>query len=308
MNFKNLSIVVTGVYLQSMTKAQSCKDIYSMQLATIGGFLKQYESQSEFLMLGDMQCRPSTPPTNRSSKSNPLSSLLDNFIPEFQLTPVDLTNGTGPSFTYHHHTLPNSSYIDHTLVSPNLLQLVTETKTLEPHYTNTSDHLPVSISLAVSKENTESNNDQNSNGGYIPDYLWNNKAFLSSYNRLVTHSLLSQHIPSNTENTVNLLQETLKKCADEAYSKLKTDKHFHFIPTKRWWNKELTKKRKILQTMFNQWRLEGLPKVSDNISFNRYTFARKDFRIHVRNCKSQETLDHYVNIEKLKNINPKSYC
>ena len=59
--------------------------------------------------------------------------------------------------------------------------------------------------------------------------------------------------------------------------------------------------------MFNQWRSEGFPKVSDNISFNRYTFARKDFRIHVRNCKSQETLDHYVNIEKLKNINPKSY-
>ena len=59
--------------------------------------------------------------------------------------------------------------------------------------------------------------------------------------------------------------------------------------------------------MFNQWRSEGFPKVSDNISFNRYTFARKDFRIHVRNCKSQETSDHYVNIEKLKNINPKSY-
>ena len=198
---------------------------------------------------------------------------------------------------------------DHTLVSANLLQLVTETKTLEPHYTNSSDHLPISISLNVSKADNliSANHDQNLDTDYIPDYLWKNKTFLCSYNHLVTHSLMSQTTSSNAESSINLLQDTLRKCAVHAYEKLKTNKDFHFISTKRWWNEDHTKKRKILQTMFNHWRSEGFPKNKDNTSFNRYIFARKAFRTLIRTCKNQATTEHYVNIEKIKDINPKAY-
>ena len=83
MNFKNLSIIVTGVYLQSLTKSQTCRDTYSKKPATFGGLLKEFESESEFLMLGDMQCSPSIPLTDRR-------------------------------YTYH-LTMPNTSYIHNTL-------------------------------------------------------------------------------------------------------------------------------------------------------------------------------------------------
>ena len=75
--------------------------------------------------------------TDRSSKPNPLSTILNSFINKFQLTPVDLTIGTGPNYSYHHLTLPNSSYIDHVLILSNLLHVVAEIKIIEPHYTNT---------------------------------------------------------------------------------------------------------------------------------------------------------------------------
>ena len=48
-------------------------------------------------------------------------------------------------------------------------------------------------------------------------------------------------------------------------------------------------------------------KHEENISFNRYLFARKDFRCLAKKCKNQAITDHYINVEKIKRINPRSY-
>ena len=41
--------------------------------------------------------------------------------------------------------------------------------------------------------------------------------------------------------------------------------------------------------------------------YNRYLLARKNFRSLVKRCKSQATVDHFINVEKVKKIKPKSY-
>ena len=45
----------------------------------------------------------------------------------------------------------------------------------------------------------------------------------------------------------------------------------------------------------------------DNISFSRLLLARNDFRSLAKRCKNQSIAEHYINVEKLKSINSRSY-
>ena len=110
---------------------------------------------------------------------------------------------------------------------------------------------------------------------------------------------------NNIQAQVDHLHETLARCAAEAYSTMEK-KSYHF-PAKPWWNSDLTSARKILQQTFNQWRTDEFTKDPSSLSYNRYLFARKRFRSLVKHAKHQSTVDHFINVEKLKNIKPKSY-
>ena len=79
----------------------------------------------------------------------------------------------------------------------------------------------------------------------------------------------------------------------------------HKIVTKSWWSKELTSSRKLLQTMFNTWRDSGFP--NGDVTHHRYLFARKRFRILVKRQKNQATVNHYINIDKMKKSSPRTF-
>ena len=67
------------------------------------------------------------------------------------------------------------------------------------------------------------------------------------------------------------------------------------------------KSRKKLQEMFNVWKLNSLPREERDTSYCRFKFARKSFRKPVQHSKNQASVEHYMNIDKLKNTKPKSY-
>ena len=49
------------------------------------------------------------------------------YLSDFQISPIDIKVGQGPSYTYQHFTLPNCSYIDHILIlSPFLYNIYIE--------------------------------------------------------------------------------------------------------------------------------------------------------------------------------------
>ena len=95
--------------------------------------------------MGDFQSFPSNiNSNNRNSNTNSLSHHLSNFISENDLYLIDITEGTGPTHTYHHLSMQNSSYIDHIIISSTLIDHNHTSKVLPPYSENTSDHLPVS--------------------------------------------------------------------------------------------------------------------------------------------------------------------
>lgn len=305
LNLKRHNLLIMGVYLQSTSKDPNCKETYFSQLATISGIIKQFINSTEPIILGDFQSCPTTHQTERVSNQNTLTETLNNFITDHQLTPIDITNGSGPTFTYHHISLQNKSYIDHILTSNNVTNEILDVRVLPHHYLNTSDHLPVVCEM-ITEPSDHHHQYHTNESHHIPNYMWNNDTFVKNYSSLVSQHLAISSDFQNIDEELSHLHETLKKCAIQTYNDLKkTD--FRFIDTKHWWNSDLSKKRKVLQQMFNIWRDNHFPKDPNDVSFNRYRFARKDFRLFVKKCKNQSTTNHYINIEKVKKTKPRSY-
>ena len=59
--------------------------------------------------------------------------------------------------------------------------------------------------------------------------------------------------------------------------------------------------------MFNIWRDNGFPRSDCDVSYNRFKFSRQIFCNLVKQAKHQSTVEHYINVEKVKKIKPSSY-
>ena len=61
------------------------------------------------------------------------------------------------------------------------------------------------------------------------------------------------------------------------------------------------------KAIFNQWKQNGFPRDNENVQYNRYRLARKEFRNLTKKYQNASTMEHYVNIERIKNVQPKKY-
>ena len=306
----NRQILIVGVYLQSYQCPESI-ETYQHQLSNLTGTIEKFSDTSELIVLGDFQSFPGDLySADRVAKTNPLSNYLHTFIEEQNLTPVDITKGTGPCYTYHHLSLENKSYIDHILVSIDLVPLVTKCSVHDPAATNTSDHLPISMDLSLPHQDPTGTTSQQSTDAEscesIPNFMWKNTLFLNLYKSKIIDKLKQQqNITENNDKRLKNLFVMLKQCASEAMSEINTNRHK--IRTKPWWNRELSKSRDNLHRMFNIWRDAGFPRDPNNMHYNRYLFSRKAFRNHVKREKNQATAMHYINMESIKHSSPRSF-
>ena len=152
---KIIQLIIAAVYLQSLNKNTNGIDTYKSQLACITGIINQFNSIADPIILGDFQSCPIVHESQRYSPPNALSKHLSKFILENNLLPIDITHGHGPCFTYHHLTLPNSSYIDHIMIQPSLFDFLQDTRVLDPDFDNTGDHLPVTGSFYLPTSSPE---------------------------------------------------------------------------------------------------------------------------------------------------------
>ena len=160
---------------------------------TITDIHEQLAPSSESIILGDFQCFPNIPKnltTNnnvtRLAATNILSKYLSEFIDNNNFIPIDITNGTGPLYTYQHPTMTNQSYIDHILTSYDLQSCSSNTAVIQPDPLNTGDHLPVTTTITLSHDTTQTQHDNFTDFQYVPNYMWNNSKFIAQYNDYVS--------------------------------------------------------------------------------------------------------------------------
>ena len=300
------SYLLTGVYLQSTSSDPDYLDVYQEQINTIARTFKHFEDCCETIVLGDFQSCPTEPLSPRSRKTNSLSHILDEFITDHSLCPIDIKNGTGPTYTYQHATLPNQSYIDHILVSINTIDACEKILVHEPHHLNTGDHLPVSAQIKLTSQ-IRIPHTPRSDVDFIPNYMWKNSEFINLYKKHLLDSFEDTTSINTIQERIDYLHKSLKNSALNAYAQLKKENTFHFFKAKSWWTSELSEKQKSLRTFFNIWRDQGFPKDENNVTYNRYRFARKIFRNLVKKNQNQRNVQHYINVEKIKETKPRDF-
>ena len=304
------NIFIIGIYLSSSRNDQTSLEEYSNQLDIIKGIINNFEDEGEIIIVGDFQSFPYKiyDSFDRSSpKRNNFSMHLTDFVESNELELVDITNGSGPTYTYQHHTLPNSSYIDHIALSKNTSLSYSNCTIHSFSSLNMSDHLPISIS--VSYNSTSLTNDINriTNDSSIPNYAWKDNHFLQLYNERLTeaftnHKFLAENLETQLLETYDLIVD----CATSAYNS-RYHNNNRSAASKSWWTPELSRCKNILSFHFQQWSATDFLKDQNCIAYNRYQMARKNFRNAVKSAQNKKLYKQYITLERLKNVNPQKF-
>ena len=304
-NCNGVNMLIVGIYL-SCYQDRSTIENYSSQLNTLSGILEMYIDECEIMIVGDYQTFPSDVydgMLRNNTKRNPLSPLLCSFVQQHSLELIDVTRGLGPTFTYQHKTLPNQSYVDHVCVLRDC-SLVIDSCIIHPlESNNISDHQPLTTTLSFTNNpslSTIIEEEITKHGNFIPKSCWKKPDFIDSYRRR-----FSSKMNSCTDISPDILHDMLLNSAREAYEATAGTPNRSF--SKSWWTPELTTCKGILSQHFNLWRDEGFPRDAENLSFNRYRLARKNFRKAIKAAQNKIVFAKYMKINSLKRTDPRKY-
>ena len=239
-----------------------------------------------------------------NSKRNPLSKPLSNFIKNNNLDLVDVTNGNGPTVTYQHPTLINSSYIDHIGLRADSGIPLLYCKVHDISETNTSDHTPVSVTHQLQRS-LHSIIEEDLPNAFIPKWYWKNNSFIMNYKLAVDNHIMNLPNDNSDTSLLNFLQILTDSAAEAAERTFEHNKSKKY--SKQWWSSELSNAKIILSsTHFNNWKAAGFPRDNGSLH-NRYLLARKNFRKQVKYAQKKNIIKKYMNIDKLRNTHPQNF-
>nr|XP_047127737.1 uncharacterized protein LOC124808603 [Hydra vulgaris] len=215
---KCYNLVFIGIYLTSCRNNEESLSKYKQQLNLITSIIKNYEDVSECIIAGDFQSYPETlydSEIRNNKKRNKFSNQLTNFIKSNKLSFIDIISGAGPTYTYQHKTLSNSSYINHIAALKESSLLFINTSVISPSPFNFSDHLPIATNIVVTHTNLSTViNSIMHKYNYISKYAWNNEKFINIYNHNL--SVAFNYYTFNEEEIEQELKQTCEKIQNAA--------------------------------------------------------------------------------------------
>ena len=298
-------LLLIGVYLTSYHNADSI-DEYREQLNLIASLICM-NAECEPIVIGDHQSFPDSiydSSSRNNPKRNPLSKLLSNFLTNNNMDLADVTMGHGPSTTYRHPTLANSSYIDHVAVRKDTKLNITDCFVSDQIEINISDHCPVSISVTTDLTIDEIIS-QELPKSYIPSRYWKNDTFKRNYHLAIEKNVLQLSQVDVSDESILKMFDILQDSATEAAET--TFKHESKVSfSRKWWTPALTNAKRILSSHFKSWKEAGFPRDEGTIHC-RYLLARKNFRKHVKYAQNKLLVKKYMAVDKLKNTHPQNF-
>ncbi|XP_065645758.1 uncharacterized protein LOC136076212 [Hydra vulgaris] len=251
-------LIFIGVYLSCCRNNNESYDKYSSQLHTITSIMNNYEDEAECIISGDFQSFPykiyDLEFRNNKTRTN-LSKHLTNFIKSNELVFVDIVNGAGPTYTYQHKTLLNSSYIDHIASSKNTELCFTNCQVIPPSPFNNSDHLPISTSINL-RGSSLSNEINNTMKKYdsVPKHAWKNEKFIDFYNHNLSiafsnYTFIDEKIEAEIKITCSKIKNAALLAVKQCFGQQVTCKY-----SKSWWTSELKRCKDNLSFHYKQWQ------------------------------------------------------
>ena len=262
----NSTYLCIGIYLTSYHDNSSIES-YNTELNILTSLIKTHSDECEILLIGDFQTFPSViydDAIRNNCKRNPLSKPLCLFLEGNCLELIDVTNGNGPTQTYQHKTLPNSSYIDHIATFRDHSLSYKSCEVHLPNEFNMGDHQPVSITILwtpkiddIIRKDVEK--------FLLPKLPWNDQKFIDQYQKEVANSLVNCDTDEH-----EVICKKLMQSATTAYSICFPEKKSPSF-SKPWWNQETNNAKELLSVHFNAWKENGFSKENEDIFYNEKT-------------------------------------
>ena len=174
------------------------------------------------------------------------------------------------------------SWIDHIFLSYGLLNAIQQCSIIEEENLNVSDHLPVSVPLAINGITIRNGTCEEMNWSKASDEDIASKYTTVVNNRLsVLHDKIKSNFPKNNiENVIKEMCNVLALTANEALPKPGYHRN-----GKPFWHTGLSQMAKHKQTVYNEWVKVGKPRDPENEYFRRHKQAKQTFRKEFRQAK-----------------------
>ncbi len=248
----NLSLYIIGVYLPH----QACQIAnFDDTLALVEKYVNKFKDNGLTLIWGDTNCHFGPEGGKRCwGKTTPNANKLLHMMYRQNMLCVDtMSIASGPNYTFHVKGV-GTSYIDHCIASKGCSYIVKECGVINDAIKNTSDHLPVFITL----QDKDDNNMALTNPKYhiawrksSEDMIYNKYTvpLQDAINKAMTNMLQPDHILKNPDD-IDIFLETLTslmhRCTDNLV-KAKPKKC-----QKRYWNQNLTHLAKKSKSLWRQ--------------------------------------------------------
>ncbi len=296
------SLFIISVYMPQ----QSCTiSSYQETLDILEGFVER--CPGEILLIGDWNAHFGDGVGHRTwGTTNQNGHKVLRFVERQDLKILDITDKCqGPTYTYQSHSLAGvSSYLDHAIMSKTVCNAVKKCAVLEDELINTSDHLPLTLTIDTDK-------------GLIPApenvasarVLWH-KLQTSDVKTLYTDVLdeMARHymmhrglsdvirpqcwsrddIACTLEDIVNMIRQASQHLPSSAARRRRNLKHY--------WNPELSLLAERKKTAVQRWIEQGKPRDATNAYWIAYKEAKKAFR------KEQRTAVHNCELNLLQEL------
>ena len=306
-SINNKSYIFMGLYL-TCYHGNSTINEYQQELDILTGLLQLYGDECQIVMIGDLQTFPTEIydhlPRN-NSKRNPLSPLLQGFLLQNELELCDVTNGIGPTISYQHKTLPQSSYIDHIVILQNRSISYTNCQVHDPVPLNMSDHQPISLSICCEHTSMSQIMEEEASNVSVPSFAWQNTDFVQEYSDKIEHDL-TQLSDTGQAVDIDMMCTILHESSRYAFNICFPDRELSPY-ARSWWTPELSHLKMSLTTHFNNWKEQNFPRDNDNVLFNRFVLARKMFRKAVKHAQNKKIYDSLHKMNSLRNTHPQKF-
>lgn len=296
------SLYVIGVYMPHQTCTISS---FQDEINVLSEVIARLQHKGEIVIIGDTNCHFGYEYGTRGwGKTTRNAKGLMKLVETCNLKVYDLDDDfcTGPNYSFHVEGV-GTSYIDHCIVSKELMCSITECKVLDEDCLNMSDHLPIKLMINTYKVKR--------GDAYFKESIAWHKLSPQQITELYTNPLaeLLSKLLCDMENNfaeAGSVREIIEKGYNDLVSAIHTSAKVLprtiFKPhCKPYWNDSLTKLAALNKRAWRQWVVGGRPR-GDNPLFLKYKECKDNFRYAQRRVIAkyeQDNLDQVTNCQEM---------
>ncbi len=285
--------IVVSVYLPHKTSQVAN---YTSELETLEMLVDRAQAaDSGIIILGDINAHFGSELSPRClGVTSPNGVQFQTFVERNNLHFADLTAAaSGPMYTFQSKVHGGRSYIDHCVVSDDLVHDIKQCWVYDDCIENTSDHLPVGMKIYHAVNQTEPVPSE-VGAGFIP---WR-KLSVEDINVTYTFPLDVAMAPMLNAYNESVRRDMVDKDMLEAFAE--DIKHTilgtaaRLVQTRRrgshlkpYWNNQLTMLSRREKHVWREWVSAGRPRDHDSPEWLSYKEAKRDFRRERRKVESQ---------------------